>query len=99
VLALDTGASVTLIAPALAQRLGIEPDEEATFDITTASGPERVRTAVIPVIRALGRERVDFRVAVHRLPGGIGIDGLLGLDFVRGTRLTLDFRAGTIDLA
>jgi hypothetical protein len=54
---------------------------------------------VIPLIRALGRERPDFRVAVHPLPAGIGIEGLLGIDFLRDGRLVIDFRTGTIDFS
>lgn len=32
------------------------------------------------------------------LPAEVRVDGLLGLDFFRGTRLALDFRAGRLSL-
>ena len=33
------------------------------------------------------------------IPADAGVDGLLGLDFLRGHVLTLDFRGGIITLA
>ena len=40
----------------------------------------------------------DGKDVCRDLPAAIAIDGLLGLDFLRGTRLTIDFRNGTIDV-
>lgn len=34
----------------------------------------------------------------HDLPAEVRVDGLLGLDFLRGRRLTLDFRTGRLSL-
>jgi hypothetical protein len=48
---------------------------------------------------ALGQTRDDFAVLAHTLPSSAHIDGWLGLDFLRGQLLTLDFRAGEIMLA
>jgi hypothetical protein len=36
----------------------------------------------------------NFPVLGHTLPPSAGVDGLLGLDFLRGQSLTLDFRSG-----
>jgi hypothetical protein len=38
------------------------------------------------------------RNAYHTLPPSAGVDGLLGLDFLRGMRFTADFRAGALTL-
>jgi hypothetical protein len=35
----------------------------------------------------------------HTLPPSAGIDGLLGLDFMRGQRLEIDFVRGFVTLA
>jgi hypothetical protein len=40
----------------------------------------------------------DAEIA-HTLPPTAPVDGLLGLDFVRSQQLTIDFRAGQIELA
>ena len=47
---------------------------------------------------ALGQERTNFPVLGHTLPPSTSIDGVLGLDFVRGQTLTVDFRTGTSTL-
>ncbi len=39
------------------------------------------------------------QVSCHTLPPSAGVDGLLGLDFFRGERLTVDFRTGRLILA
>jgi hypothetical protein len=70
----------------------------AQVRITTASGVEYA--PYLPVLRlsALGQGRTNFLVVGHTLPPGAPIDGLLGLDFLRGQVLTIDFRAGQITL-
>ena len=59
---------------------------------------EFVPRITLDKIVALGQERTHFPVLGHTLPPSAGIDGLLGLDFVRGQTLTVDFRTGTITL-
>src|SRR5438874_1974268 len=46
----------------------------------------------------LGRTRSRMGVLAHSLPPSARIDGLLGLDFLRSRRLTIDFSAGTLEL-
>ena len=41
---------------------------------------------------------MSFFLICHTLPASVSVDGLLGLDFLRGQRLTIDFRAGRIAL-
>jgi hypothetical protein len=50
-------------------------------------------------VAALGLERTAFSVLAHTLPPSAGVDGLLGLDFLRGQVLTVDFRSGRIVVA
>lgn len=40
-----------------------------------------------------------FSALAHTLPPEVGVDDLLGLDFLRGQILTLDFQAGQISLS
>lgn len=44
----------------------------------------------------LGRVRAAFVVAAHDFPPGTDTDGLLGLDFLRGFILKLDFVGGRV---
>jgi len=68
------------------------------IQVTTGSGVEFVPRVSLDKIVALGQERTTFPVLGHTLPPSAGIDGVLGLDFVRGQTLTVDFRTGTITL-
>jgi hypothetical protein len=47
-------------------------------------------------IEALGRVRENFPLICHTLPPTAGVDGLLGLDFFRGTYLTIDLVSGIV---
>jgi hypothetical protein len=62
--------------------------------VTTGSGVEFVPRVQVQRMVALDQQRVDFAVLSHTLPPSTGVDGVLGLDFMRGMCLTIDFRAG-----
>lgn len=99
-LALDTGATATLVSSAMLVGVGYDPAlAPARVQITTGSGVEYVPRVTLSRIVALGQERVDFAVLGHTLPPSAGVDGLLGLDFLRGQNLTVDFRVGRVTLA
>ena len=98
-LALDTGATGTMINVAPLTIVGYDPSlAPDRVQVTTGSGVEYAPR--IPVIRiiAMGQERRQFPVLAHTLPPTASIDGLLGLDYLRGQTLNIDFRQGTISL-
>jgi len=98
-LALDTGATGTLINVAMLVSIGYDPALVVDrFQITTGSGVEYVPRVTLKKISALGQYKMDFPVLCHTLPPSAGIDGVLGLDFLRGHALTLDFRSGQMTL-
>lgn len=66
--------------------------------MTTASGVKFAPRLLIEKVAALGRERNDFPVLCHTLPSSVGVDGLLGLDFLRESELTIDFQSGRVTL-
>lgn len=98
-LALDTGATGTVINVGMLVALGYDPAlAPERIQVTTGSGVEFAPRITLDTIVALGHERRHFSVLGHTLPPSAGIDGLLGLDFVRGETLTVDFRTGTLTL-
>lgn len=98
-LALDTGATSTLVNVGMLVALGYDPAlAPERFQVTTGSGIEFVPRLTLIRLVALGQERVGFPVLCHTLPPSAGIDGLLGLDFFRGQSLTVNFRTGRIRL-
>jgi len=99
-LALDTGATWTLINAAILVSIGYAPAlVPERLQVTTGSGVEFVPRLNLRKISALGQHRADFPVLCHTLPPTAAVDGLLGLDFLRGQILTIDFQKGSITLA
>jgi predicted aspartyl protease len=99
-LALDTGATSTVVNVAMLVAIGYDPALAAErVQVTTGSGVEFAPRIELKRLAALGQERLGFPVLGHTLPPSAGVDGLLGLDFFRGLRLTVDFRAGHLHLA
>src|SRR4051794_15235359 len=98
-LALDTGATGTLVNVGLLVAIGYDPAlSPDRVQVTTGSGVEFVPSITLEKIRSLGKDRLGFPVLGHTLPPSAGVDGLLGLDFLRDQSLTLDFRIGRVAL-
>jgi predicted aspartyl protease len=99
-LALDTGATSTVVSPGMLVAIGYDPALAADrVQVTTGSGIEFAPRVILEKVVALGHARSGFPVLAHTLPSSAGVDGLLGLDFFRGQNLTIDFRAGQVTLA
>jgi predicted aspartyl protease len=98
-LGLDTGSTHTVISVAMLVAAGCDPvAAPERLQVTTGSGVEFAPRIPVHRLKALGHERLEFSVLAHTLPPSAGVDGLLGLDFMRGLTLTVDFREGKIVL-
>ena len=98
-LALDTGATTTTINWDPILFVGYDPAKSPDrVEVSTASGIEFSPFLLIQQIEALGRTEPNLRVLCHTLPPSTTVDGLLGLNFFRDSRLTIDFRMGTISV-
>jgi hypothetical protein len=97
-MALDTGAAGTLVSETLLTALGYSVATAKAVRLATGSGV--VGATRLPVSRfaALGHERRDFPVIAHNLPPSVHVHGLLGLDYLRGLKLSIDFQSGRITL-
>lgn len=99
-LALDTGATSTVVNVGMLVAIGYDPALAADrVQVTTGSGIEFAPRVVVEKILALEHVRADFPILAHTLPPSAGVDGLLGLDFLRGQNLSIDFRAGRVTFA
>jgi predicted aspartyl protease len=97
-LALDTGATTTLIRPLDLTMIGCDPARAVErVQAITGSAVESIPKICVTRISALGCNLENFPVLAHSLPPCATVDGLLGLDFLRGGRLTVDFRSGVVD--
>ena len=88
-----------LINVGLLVALGYDPALAPTrVQVTTGSGVQYVPRVEVSRLDALGQTRTMFPVLAHTLPSSASIDGLLGLDFLRGRVLHVDFLQGHITL-
>jgi predicted aspartyl protease len=101
-LLLDTGASHTLLTPAIARRLGLSPTADApTKTLTRADGQFHTVPLVVCKALAVGE------AVVEQLPVGItevdptapAVEGLLGVDFLARFTVTLDYGTRQLWLA
>lgn len=83
-LALDTGASFTMLPPEKITITGhkIPTSQEKTIRIFTASGIEYVPIISISALTCLGITVRNIDVVCHNLPPESPIEGLLGLNFL-----------------
>jgi len=97
--AIDTGATLTLVSDDAIKKLGYtKADTIRTTQTITASKVETVCEYSLDNIMAVGLIRHNFRVISRSLPLGLGIDGLLGLNFFKNKELTIDFKLSEIRL-
>ena len=97
IFAVDTGATITLVSEMAIKDMGYSPSHcIGTTHTVTASKTETVREYSLDNIMALGIIRRNFKVISRALPLGLGIDGLLGLNFFKYKELTIDFRKSEI---
>ena len=79
---LDTGASLTIIDPALAKALGYkESDHTGGSTVQSPVGKEKGFRLKLNAFECLGKTIENFEVACHAL-GLQHIDGLLGMNFL-----------------
>ena len=98
-MALDTGASMTVIPWQAAERLGLDPARSrrrARF--MTGSRMEVAPILTVPVMELIGVRVTNVSVLCHDLPQRSLVDGLLGLSFLKHCRLSIDFRRGLLEL-
>jgi len=97
--AVDTGATISLVNTAVMNLLGYKPEDSIrTIQTVTASKTETAYEFEIDNIMAIGLIRRNFKVVSRSLPAGLGIDGLLGLNFFKNKELTIDFKLSEIRL-
>ena len=96
-LALDTGATTTMIPPKAALAIGSNPTRATVLRETlTASGKELIPVIVVPRIQVFEKTLLRVSVACHELPSESPIDGLLGLDILTRLKAVLDLSRSSI---
>lgn len=101
-LILDPGARTTLVSPLLMTRLGQPIPADARRREVSVAGGQKVDVPFVTIgVVQVGGARVEgLEVGVYdAFPEAPEIDGLLGADFLRRFRITLDKAARRMTLA
>ncbi|MGB1110075.1 MAG: retropepsin-like aspartic protease family protein [Gammaproteobacteria bacterium] len=93
-LVLDTGASLTVISPEAAARLGIKPVGAPKVRLRTANGTVDARRIVLESVQLESARRLNVDAAITELGGGL--DGLLGMSFLSGFQVSVDSERGLL---
>ncbi len=93
---LDTGSSRTVLDERLLARAGYDLIVAPRASVTTASGRVEAKIVTVRQISALGVSANDFPVLAMPLSRLLGVDGLLGLDFLRRRNLFCNFEKGIL---
>lgn len=99
ILALDTGSSYTIISEAAAIQVGF--DLRQVTEMTSFS--DASRTHIVPKVAlksfSLAEAKVNnLDVLIYTLPEEQGIDGIIGLNFLRQFNIGLDFEQAVLTL-
>jgi len=98
-MALDTGATYTMVPWDIAEVLGYKPElSKERVPMITASGVEKAPLIALKSLNVLGMTAHSIKTIVHDLPEKSYVDGLLGLSFLKRFKLSLDFRNGILEL-
>ena len=96
-LVLDTGAGETIVIPEVLDELGYSArmGDQRTV-LRSAVGHEEGYMIRVARFACLGHQLNEFRIHAHDLPEGWGIDGLIGLSFLRQLNYEIRSREGRI---
>jgi clan AA aspartic protease (TIGR02281 family) len=98
--ALDTGATYTLIPWEIAEALGYKPEmSKEKVTLITASGVETAPLIEIKKIKFLGEGLDNVPVVCHDLPPKSYVTGLLGSSFLRHFKITIDYPKGIFEIS
>lgn len=96
---LDTGAGMVTISEAFARRLKLDPDRLPVMDFVMADGRKVAGKSALLNSMKLGNARAEnIETAVLPVVSGDGIDGLLGMSFLRHFAVHLEGASGTLTL-
>lgn len=97
-LALDTGATMTIVSHKVLEKIGADL---ANAESTTFGNATGAHSATYTIVKSVGIQDAivnNLEVVAYTLPEDYGIDGVIGLNFLRHFRIVLDFEKGILTL-
>lgn len=88
---IDTGSTVTIVPPEIADYLNFEPDKESpTMTIVTGSGILEVPRKIVGRIKINEFMFTKVVVGVHELPKQVETKVLIGMNIINHLKLVVD---------
>ena len=99
-LALDTGSSLTIIRESALRSIGYSPESINEFVTFGDASQTHLVPKVTLELLSLGDAKIEHIEALaYTMPEEYGIHGIIGLNFLRHFKLSLDFEQGILTLS
>jgi hypothetical protein len=95
---LDTGASNTLLSAAVADTLRIPMQRDGTLLIANGRLPVSIRTLSVLNVGAAHLDNIEIAVADFPLLKTLNVEGVLGGDYLRRFKVSIDYSNQTVDI-
>ncbi|PIX22434.1 MAG: hypothetical protein COZ69_11105 [Deltaproteobacteria bacterium CG_4_8_14_3_um_filter_45_9] len=96
---LDTGAVYTVISWDVAKDIGYDPAiSERRMPIVTANGVIEAPLITVESVNVANLRAKTIDVICHDIPEIAGIEGLLGLSFLKNFRTLIDYATGILEI-
>lgn len=94
---LDTGAPRSEFSDRFLKTIGmLQNGDIQEIDIPTGLQTGKYGSITIPRLECMGQTLTNFQVTISKFEEHWGVDALIGLDFFRQFRVTIDYKAGQI---
>jgi|SRR3989344_214180 len=88
---IDTGSSITIVPPEIANYLELGLDKEnSTMKIVTGSGILEIPRKIVETMKIDDLTFTNFAVGVHELPKEVETRVLIGMDIINQIKLIID---------
>jgi len=91
---IDTGAPCTEFSDVILVRAGFIRSVDQEIKIKSGLQTQKYGKTILPKVKICGQDLNNFEVFVSKLDESWGIDALIGLDFFKRFRVTIDYKAG-----
>lgn len=92
---LDTGAPSTEFSDRFLKTIGfLKPEDIRRVTIASTQQTKKYGKLVLPKINCLGQVMENVPIKISSFEASWGIDALIGLDFFRRFRVTIDYKFG-----
>jgi predicted aspartyl protease len=95
-LALDTGATTTLVSADIIDALGYSPAAGEMVRLIMGGSIQYASQVTVQMLEAADQRVENLAVICHNLPEESGLDGLLGLNFLSHFDTEINYSSGTL---